>query len=953
VPGVDVGHGAPGLRDGLRPLSEFLENSGATRRPFLDLAPGLVVTNWTDRGAGIFSAPVQLVVGGELRDVVSVETSVGVLTRAETLLELSSPGLFYVDAGTFGTTTWDEGGVAFERSGLTWDDGAGVDATLYVNLPGGGPFLAGGDPRGLTVIASYGFHYADKGESHPWLGPNLLVSGDCESLTGWTVTSSGAGNTAILDSSRPLDSAGASSIKLISGGTASGFGGVSQSVAGKVAGAMYRLSGTYRTNDDAGSTAFGLGTLALNVLVSDGATKVLYPDGRSADASGKLTITRTGGETRRWLFDFVAPASTIKVECRVTASSALPGFVNVDDLALQRIYRFCRYEPRLDPDSLPDVEVASSSIFFGGKTIGLGSLKLDNSDGALETAFAGLLLHNRSAICYLGGSFADGQEVYRDDWAPAWPARLRNPRIDDESVTLDADDARAQIFDVSIPLTQIGLEGYPNACLNDVGKGLPLHFDGGHLAGINTFVPPRVDKDTTTGYGKYLLIDPTPSLTGILSSFTPSVYAYYSRVKDARASGAVQTGAMQAVAAAGTFGTSTGVFSVTQNFVDQLPSDRTTDTATLIFDFDIGAGALQATLVLSPFASAASLAASLQAAMRVASASADIDVVYSDTTHKYTTSKGAGALNLRPKTGAGGTAGGWQLLGYTANADYTGALSYTSDAANFVDVDRDHALIVGVRGYKDDAAGTITGVANDWIDTRASIAHFLLRQVLGVPSQWIDPSGFYTGHATERAAEGTLCAFLRIEQQTSVRDLLAQLEAGAFANLVISADGRWTWRPFVVGVAAVADFYDRDYLSFRSWRDPEKNVFASARVVYGQRPARGTRESTTARADASVATKWGRTAVLEIKDVGHPENQTAARARAQRFATLAAADPLMIEFAVRSKAAGKLLVGDVVTITRARSMDGPLSAARFRVLTPRHALLTGVSTITAVEDVAF
>ena len=179
------GHGAPGLVDNLRTFADLVEDSGASRRPYLEFFPGAALTTtWTvNSGAAYqYQGQINFTFSGVLLDIGKVETSLGELTRVETLAEcISTAGTFYAVA-MFGAPPetiphWDDGSTLWDAGGVTWDHVTFMD--LYVHLAGDA------NPNSATVVPLLGLFFGTKGEVHPLLGPEKLTNGGFESLTGW------------------------------------------------------------------------------------------------------------------------------------------------------------------------------------------------------------------------------------------------------------------------------------------------------------------------------------------------------------------------------------------------------------------------------------------------------------------------------------------------------------------------------------------------------------------------------------------------------------------------------------------------------------------------------------------------------------------------------------------------------------------------------------------------
>lgn len=990
------GHGAPGLLDNLRTFADLVEDSGASRRPYLEYFPGVVLTTgWVlSSGAAYqYNGLLNQTYSGVLLDVVGVETSLGVLTRVESLADcVATAGTFYAVAA-FGAAAetvphWDDG-TLWDAGGVTWDHATYID--LYVHLAGDA------NPNSATVVPLLGLFFGTRGEVHPQLGPNKLTNGGFEILTGWSerITPGWDDGVTQWDGATTWDSSpitssldpvlftgrgSISSLKLVSSGSAVGNDSRYQDIS-TVASAIYRLAGYYRTN-----MAFSANLSARLLVGNTAGTTILYADGRDGDASGQVTLTPTAGEWRRFLFDFIAPAATTRVQLQLAALSvAGAGQLNFDGVSLKRVYRYTYYEPRLSAASIPEVQVGSQSIFFAGKTDGQGKFSLINADGTLESLFAGLLLHGKPATVYVGGHFpTDGREVYRDDWRGAWPGRAQKVTATDELIGFESDDARDALH-VELPTRKHSLVTEPNLNLNDEGSGRAIVFNG---SATTAFKPARVDL-TANGYGVYEIGDGGASLAGFPDAIAdfggpgghsrqfPNLWVYPNEeMADKDQFGFLGAAISQAIAfvwyvggpatnALFSYDKTLGRITVLDDIRNYLSErDGTGVGLAMSFDFNIGAGALNATVPsginMGPngeggafgwYLSATMLAGSLQERMRTASGAGDIFVDYSHTSHKWTIRKTAGTLNLLPATGANSKLRAYERLGFDATTDKTGALTYTGTNATFTLPESDHVVRVVSYGFKDDASGTSTGTASAVVARHAEVAKYILYQYLRVPASQIDAASFAAG----AAAEPTALVAASVCQAISSRDFLSRLEAGAIADLVIDGDGIWYWKPYSATAAVVQDFFDRDYIDFDMVKDP-KNVYSSVRSTYGQNPARNSDKAYESTIDSGIPTKHRR---LEVKPVetwidAFAAADTAAQLVTQRMARLAAANPAVVSFSSRGKLVD-VLQGDIIRCTRSRAFytGGSLNAVRFRVLNLRHNLVAGASHCVAVEDVPF
>ncbi len=103
-------------------------------------------------------------------------------------------------------------------------------------------------------------------------------------------------------------------------------------------------------------------------------------------------------------------------------------------------------------------------------------------------------------------------------------------------------------------------------------------------------------------------------------------------------------------------------------------------SSTEVIDFDIGGGALAASVAVKTYKTPHELASALQTAM-VAAGGTGCTVVYSNTTGKFTIAKASGTLSLLWNTGTNTASTIGTKLGFSVAADDTASLSYAADNA--------------------------------------------------------------------------------------------------------------------------------------------------------------------------------------------------------------------------------------------------------------------------------
>ena len=164
---------------------------------------------------------------------------------------------------------------------------------------------------------------------------------------------------------------------------------VSATTLAVTSGAVYCLSGTYYQVLPPGGISLVDG-LTVGVYDSGGTSNCVDANGRSYGTSEPYIYTPTG-DWRRWAFYFVANKSSIRVQLLARSGS----LTYLDDVKLQRVYRWLRYEPRLV--KAPQASESRRDKFFGPWQVGSARLDLAN-DGTLETTFGALDAITRTQI---------------------------------------------------------------------------------------------------------------------------------------------------------------------------------------------------------------------------------------------------------------------------------------------------------------------------------------------------------------------------------------------------------------------------------------------------------------------------------------------------------------------------------------------------------------------------
>jgi hypothetical protein len=809
-----IGHGALGLRDNLRPLDELTQESVGQKQVFVEQRLGQVTTGWA-----LYSGSTYVVTPGQVSQfdqrfagVVGVELATEVLTRVESLTECSAtPGTFYTDAPIE----------------------PGADA-VYIRLSDSS------DPNSTDVMLIYSFYVGTCGVTQAVLGPNKLVDGGLEvwttstNLTNWTEETVFAGGGTIATQEATTVFRGNYSVVfgglLNAGGgrgiaqTTTAGGGASSAIAFKV----YRFCGAYLTQADAPA---GIDAM---IQVQIGASYAL-PDGRDWTATNtRITLAKTNGQWRRFAFDFMAPADG-HITARVMAYStyaARASPILFDALGVHRIYRFEYQEPMLPPDSVPTHEEGRLGIFFDRWVIGSGQLGILNKDGRLETLAGQFELSNRRMYSRVGGKFADGgNEILPEDMLERlWITRKIT--VTDTLGQLQLDDPRT-IFQERLPNRYLNTSTFSGMSATDIGR--PRAMFWGEIENIK---PARVSLDAN-GAPVYELIDAAYRVHATAIGSVVAVYAYLDEEAADKADSArrraLDVATMVTLASTGQVSFTTPPAAV----------EIATGSNNLL-DFDEGAAALVGTIAQGVYLVAESndgggLLKQMENALDAAGGT--YDVTYSTVTKKATAARqGGGTFNILLTSGAANRdQAGWREAGFTGNVDRTGASSYESDEVIFSDPDAECIVRMTASGYVDDAAGTYTGSSTATIQKAGDILYHMLRKVLAVDPALIDTASVAavrTGAQNMHVYLGGLEAGAAGDTSHEFGQIVEWLENSSGIELL--QDGpMFTFRKRDNTVPAnIVDLYDRDFLSFESWYEDD-DMASTVRVESYMNPSTG------------------------------------------------------------------------------------------------------------------
>jgi hypothetical protein len=902
----DVGHGALGVRYGLRPMRDLLGETSGQRHVWAELRPKKLLTTWTSVGSGVYSKVVAEPFDGVTLWVVGVRSLTEALTSVESQA-LCVAGAFYYSG-----------------------------ATLYVH------FTGGTDPATLDVVAELGVHVGTHGVVHPVLGIDRLANGAFEAWTGaapdgWTVTSSVSAGTITLDktTSDPLQGTYAARVTFAA---ATGAMRIRQDFTSStiLQGQVYRCSGAYRVTSSSGG-------LRAALYVDDAGTTYLLPDGRTVGASAVVfSDAGGGGEWRRFSFDFICPpwASFRFSFYAETVSGTQSGTIDFDDVHIRPVHRYAYHEPILADGALPTINASRPDAFYGPVSVGLGGLGLLNGGGRLEPLIAGYDWHNAAAVIRVGGRFGNGgNEIPLDDCPAVVSARLASPRVSDGQVTFDLQDDR-QITKQTLPRRFLDYD----ADLAEADQGRPRALAFG---AVRNSRPPRVDL-AANGCGIYELTDPLYGATR-----TPGNNEVFCYVSEDAADKQDNTQRASLKAQDFSWDSATNRLTILN---DVAPKIVTVENNRV--DFNIGGGALVATIAPAlrlpglrsggAYSGTTYLCDAIATAMNAAAGTADITVTLSASTHKYTIAKGAGTLQLLCSSGANRDVAMWGLLGFDNAADLTGALTYTGGAAVFETADQ-HIIRMAHVGYVAgyiDPDGTYTGTVGDIVDKAPDVAQFLLRRVIGLATAEVDLSSFVAA----RSGAYSLAAYIGVPGEGTIElgEILERIGAGSHADITSEA-GVWYWRARSAGTVPtpVVDVLESDVLDCTGLYDVEDN-YQIARVAYSRDASTGKSKTKENSTNSKASIRFGR-----------PDQRTwptylsadaDATTRASALATVAGKKPRRYELTVRGKAL-LLPVGSKLRLTRSRGLGAtPPSALLLRILSKTDEWGDWTSRLLAIED---
>ena len=488
---MSIGHGSFGLLSRLRSFYHLQQNPKQPgRRPFLEIQLGKAIEDgghWTADGSNqktTISAD-SLIYAGAYRPIVAVHSAVSPrpLTRVYRLADMAA-GKWYV-------------------SEAAMVPGASTD--LYVRLPDSS------DPDSTTIVLLLLFTFGTEGEVYPALGAQRILDPGVEDWFSASDLNQYSEETTGVTIARSTEvapwSKGIYSAQIAANGLGAGAAGGILQAPQFLSGDELWLAGSYFTSADMPSTVHA----ALRVRIDSGTTLYMTSDGLTT--AGSVTYLRldpTYGEWLRFLFVLRVPQDTTTASLAWLLYNSGGGATSIgscrfDDLTVRNLIRHVNYAPALGASSIPEREVMSQSVLFGPKTMSIGGVSLLDGDGTLTTAFAQLLPFNKPATLYTGGDFSNGEEVYRDDWGPSFPALIRKPVYRDGEIGIELEDARsltrAQALRAAYRFADFATmarfqEGAPKALLfgdtaSPIIKAVRVTLDANGYGGYE-FLDPRV-----------------------------------------------------------------------------------------------------------------------------------------------------------------------------------------------------------------------------------------------------------------------------------------------------------------------------------------------------------------------------------------------------------------------------------------------------------------------------
>lgn len=899
----DVGHGALGLRYGLRPFRDLLSETVGQRHLWVEMRPKTLVSAWTSDGGGLYHAT-----GGvaETFDGLTLPV-VGVRTLTETLVRYEAGRVLVA-----GTYSWSESTHA-----------------LYVYL------TAGASPASTTVVAELGVHVGSHGVVHPILGPDRLTNGTLEAWTGtvpdgWSHSET-AGVTLDKTMSDPLQGEYAACLTFTAAVGPAGAD-LYQDFTTLVAGQVYRISGAYRSSQP---------NLFAHLAVWDTAAAFLSSDGRTM--SGIYAMSDSSAvEWRRFAFDFVCPSwATVRVQVTArTPAGTQSGTVDFDDVKLQHVQRYAYHEPLLSADSVPTIEAARADAFWGEMSSALGSLSPLNGGGRLEPLIAAYDWLGADAIVRVGGRFQlGGNETLIEDCPIIATGKLGAPTVTDSGVTFDLEDDR-KVLALTLPLQRYQDLGAIGIIAADLGRYRPLLW--GQKENIRAVRVSKAGPGANLGLGIYEVFSTADAAT--YTQPTTGLVELHSYVDETAATEQNPLRRKVLVGPSG-YDPPTGWFSLQEDvrIIEVVAGEND------FLDFSIGGTPYAAVVAPGLYWWAASeLGTTIRTSLNaVAGAGTFVTLPSYDLSAggKVTIAKAAGTFAVLTGTGANKDRSLWPELGFTSSADVAAAASQTSDTGMFVDCDTQHILRLTSEGFVDDVSGTYTGTGYLNVALAPDIAHFILRVLLKVPAASIDTASFVAARATSPRT----CS-LYVGTSRTVAELFAQLETTGDMDIALEG-GVWYCRPRDTSTpTGTPSLVDADFLSFESYYDPD-DLYQTVTLAYDE-SADGDSWRAGQEVWPAVGLRHGRAneRTFETCLRDEAEATTSPSSRLQEITVQAWTKRRRFRFSTKGKAL-QVPVGGKLLLTRTKGLDttGALSGLLVRVLSKRDDWARWVSDVEAIE----
>lgn len=806
--------------------------------------------------------------------------------------------------------------------------------TLYVNLP------SSGNPNNKGVEIGFWKLFGSSGTIEPLLGservtdPQLDNWTDVLTPTSYTVLSTGTDLQVQRDAVSTYNNS-TYSAKVVAlnlgAGSSNGIsqGGIVLTVAG-----VYHVRVVYSTGRDLPAT--GQARLRVRTRVAPSAL-YLGSDGRHTYGTGDgLELQSTGGEIREALFAIRIPvgsAAGIQVAFLLLnngAGAMTSGSINLYYMSLRAAYRYDFAEPRLTTAGLPSLEVSNNDIFMGAESVGIGSLKILNTDDQyMETLLEGFDVVGRVAQGWIGGGFGNGQELPLGSCQSGFRGTTQSFSVDDLSASLELQDTRSLLGTV-LPVETIGRRyaGQPGVSDNDTGRPVPI------LIGAPKYNMkcPRVSLETTKRLPIWLVNDPTYS-TG--SDIMGQVAAWAYTDEDA----ANRRDTNRRVACEFTSDNATGLVTLFSNpgpfevlgdstSADVVREVKPNDTLDFVDNVTTRAGALTPGLY-----TCTTLAAHAQTVMN-AFGGGTFTVAYSNTAHTFTFTKtgGAGIFSILLNSGVNKHRSAFPLFGFSSNTDQTGASTYTSSVVLYDETRADQFFIrIDATGYRDDAAGTYTGITGGGdtaiIYQGPDILRFLLVKILKRPMSEIDATSFNAFRGVGKMTHVIYLGGFGPSQRLTVQDIIDRIEVTTYTDIVMDGQGKWFWKSRPVSSSELTTLAtkapiltDRDFIEFRTFKSAE-DTYAGVSMAYDEDPVTGEVKSREA-ANTLVQLRHNRAGTRVFDGLWF--EAVDAQSQAWNMMLLAVLPRRHYEFTCKGRLLGKT-VGDLIKIRRTR-MLGPEAA---------------------------